>query len=305
MYGLQMSLSGESVRMDTFLQILFSSIETGSVYALAALGIIIIFKTSRTTNFALGTIGMFNAFIATFAVMNFGMPAWAAAIIGMITAFICGVLVDIVIMRRGKKINAINKQIITFGIIMLFLGIAPMVFGSTPLNFPQFITNGSVSILGASISYNAILNISVGLIIMTTLFYFLQKSKWGLAVRVTASNEQTAKLMGVPTSIVTMGSWAIAAALGTLAALMLAPAITVNVSMMDNVQTNALIACVLGGFQTFYGPVIGAYIIGFGRNLLTYYVSSTWGDPLLFVIILIFIVIRPNGIIGKKLVKKV
>ena len=111
--------------------------------------------------------------------------------------------------------------------------------------------------------------------------------------------------MGVPTSLVTMGAWAIAAALGTLAALMLAPAITVNVSMMDNVQTNALIACVLGGFQTFYGPVLGAYIIGLFRNVLIYYVSSTWGEPILFTLILLFIVIRPNGVIGKKIIKKV
>ena len=291
--------------MDTFFQILFSSLETGSVYALAALGIILIFKTSKTTNFALGTMGMFNAFIATFIVINMGIPSWVAAIIAMFTAFIAGILVDVVIMRPGKKINSIGKQIITFGIIMLFLGCAPMIFGAIPLNFPKFIETGALSIMGASISYNAILNISVGLILMISLFLFLQKSKWGLAVRVTASNEQTAKLMGVPTSIVTMGSWAVAAALGTLAALMLAPAITVNVSMMDNVQTNALIACVLGGFQTFYGPVLGAYLIGFGRNLLMYYVSSTWGDPILFVIILLFIVIRPNGIIGKKFIKKV
>ncbi len=272
--------------MDTFFQILFSSLETGSVYALAALGIIIIFRTSKTTNFAQGSIGMFNAFIATFAFIHFGLPAWASAIVGMIAAFA-------------------SKQIITFGIIMLFLGVAPMIFGSIPLNFPKFIESGAIDIFGASISYNALLNIIVGLFIMAVLFYFLQNTKWGLAVRVTASNEQTAKLMGVPTSLVTMGAWAIAAALGTLAALMLAPAITVNVSMMDNVQTNALIACVLGGFQTFYGPVLGAYIIGLGRNVLIYYVSSTWGEPILFTLILLFIVLRPNGIIGKKIIKKV
>lgn len=291
--------------MDTFFQILFSSLETGSVYALAALGIIIIFKTSRTTNFAQGSIGMFNAFIATFVLINLNVPSWAAAIIGMLAAFLSGVLVDLVIIRRAKNASSVSKQIITFGVIMLFLGVAPMIFGSTPLNFPKFIEDGSVIIFGASISYNAILNIGVGLLLMTILFYFLQKTKWGLAVRATASNEQTAKLMGVPTSMVTMGAWAIAASLGTLAALMLAPAITVNVSMMDNVQTNALIACVLGGFQSFYGPVIGAYLIGFFRNILIYYVSSTWGEPILFTLILLFIVIRPNGIIGKKIVKKV
>lgn len=291
--------------MDTFFQILFSSLETGSVYALAALGIIIIFRTSRTTNFAQGSIGMFNAFVATFGLIKLGLPAWGAALVGMVAAFLSGVLVDLVIIRKAKKSSPVAKQIITFGVIMLFLGVAPMIFGSTPLNFPKFIETGSINIFGASISYNALLNITVGLIIMGILFYFLQNTKWGLAVRVTSSNEETARLMGVPTSLVTMGAWAIAAALGTLSALMLAPAITVNVSMMDNVQTNALIACVLGGFQTFYGPVIGAYIIGLGRNVLIYYVSSTWGEPLLFTLILLFIVLRPNGIIGKKIIKKV
>lgn len=291
--------------MDTFFQILFSSLETGSVYALAALGIIIIFRTSRTTNFAQGSIGMFNAFVATFGLIKLGLPAWGAALVGMVAAFLSGVLVDLVIIRKAKKSSPVAKQIITFGVIMLFLGVAPMIFGSTPLNFPKFIEAGAIDIFGASISYNALLNITVGLIIMGILFYFLQNTKWGLAVRVTSSNEETARIMGVPTSLVTMGAWAIAAALGTLSALMLAPAITVNVSMMDNVQTNALIACVLGGFQTFYGPVIGAYIIGLGRNVLIYYVSSTWGEPLLFTLILLFIVLRPNGIIGKKIIKKV
>ena len=88
--------------MDTFFQILFSSLETGSVYALAALGIIIIFRTSRTTNFAQGSIGMFNAFVATFGLIKLGLPAWGAALVGMVAAFLSGVLVDLVIIRKAK-----------------------------------------------------------------------------------------------------------------------------------------------------------------------------------------------------------
>ena len=132
--------------MDTFFQILFSSLETGSVYALAALGIIIIFRTSRTTNFAQGSIGMFNAFVATFGLIKLGLPAWGAALVGMVSAFLSGVLVDLVIIRRAKKTSPVAKQIITFGVIMLFLGVAPMIFGSIPLNFPKFIESGAVDI---------------------------------------------------------------------------------------------------------------------------------------------------------------
>jgi branched-chain amino acid transport system permease protein len=291
--------------MSTLLQIIFSSLETGSVYALAALGIIIIFRTSRMTNFAQGSIGMFNAFIATFFMLKTGFPTWICVLVGMLSAFVSGLVVDFAIMRHLKKVSPVSKQMVTFGLIMLFLGIAPMIFGSSPLSFPRLIPSGSVQIMEASVTHNAIFNIVMGLCLMLGLFYLLQKTKWGLAVRVTASNEQTAQLMGVPTKNVTMGAWAVAAALGALSALMLAPAITVNVSMMDNVQINALIACVLGGFQTFYGPVIGAYVIGFSKNLLSYYVSSTWGGALLYVLFLVFIIFRPNGIIGKKIVKKV
>jgi len=291
--------------MREILTLIFSGLETGSVFALATLGIIIIFRTSRATNFAQGTIGMFNAFVATFIFINTGLPAWLAAIIGMISAFVTGVIIDLVIIRQAKKANVASKQIITFGIILVLLGITPMMFGSVPLSFPRFILTGGVDIAGASLSYNGLLNILLGLGIMCGLFYFLQKSKWGLAVRVTASNDQTAKLMGVPTSLVTMGAWAIAAALGTLAALMIAPVSNVNPMLMENVQVNALIAGVLGGFQTFHGPVIAAYIIAIFSNLISFYISSTWSTSILYGLILAFIIVKPNGLFGKKIVKKV
>jgi len=248
---------------------------------------------------------MFNAFVATFIFINFGVPVWFAAIIGMISAFITGVIIDLAIIRQAKRANVGAKQIITFGIILVLLGIAPMIFGSVPLSFSRFIRTGGIEIAGASLSYNGLLNILLGLGIMCALFYFLQKTKWGLAVRVTASNDQTAKLMGVPTSLVTMGAWAVAAALGTLSALMVAPISNVNTGMMENVQVNALIAGVLGGFQTFHGPVIAAYIVAILSNLINFYISSTWATSILYGLILLFIIVRPNGLFGKKIVKKV
>ena len=291
--------------MSTFFQLIFNGLETGSIIALATLGIIIIFRTSRATNFAQGVIGMFNAFVATFLLINHELPTWLAAVIGMLSAFVTGVCIDLLIIRHAKRASIIGKQIITFGIILVLLGITPMLFGSIPLSFPRFIPTGEFEIAGASLTHNGLLNILLGLSLMGALFYFLQYTKWGLAVRVTASSEQTAKLMGVPTKLVTMGAWAIAAALGTLSALMLAPMISVNVTMMENVQVNALIAGVLGGFQTFYGPVIAAYLIPLARNLIQFYISDSWGEPILLLLILLFIVVRPNGLIGKKIVKKV
>lgn len=291
--------------MSTFIQVILRSLETGSIYALAALGIIIVYRTSNITNFSQGVVGMFNTFVVTHIYREFGAPLGLAIIGGVISSILIGFFIDFVIIRHTKKVSPVGKQIITLGIMMIMLGLAPIFFGVDPLRLPRLITSGEVGVLGATISYNGLFNIGLGLALMFTLFYILQNTKWGLAVRTTASNEYVAKLMGVPTKKVTLAAWAIAGVLGVISGVMVAPMTSVTLTLMDEVQINALIACVLGGFQTFYGPVLGAYIIGISRNLLLYYFSSVWGGQVLYILILIFLVLRPYGLIGKKTVKKV
>lgn len=291
--------------MTIFLQLLLRSLETGSIYALAALGIILIFRTSNITHFAQGSMGMFNTFVVTMLVTRAGMPLWAAVLGGMVSAITSGFLVDFLIIRHTKRVSPVAKQIITLGLIMIFVGVAPMLFGVDPLSLPRFFSSGEVNVLGATISHNGLFNITLGVVLMLLLFYVLQWTKMGLAIRTTASNEQVARLMGVPTRNVTLFAWAAAACLGCLAGVMIAPATSVTVNLMDSVQVNALIACVLGGFQTFYGPVLGAYIIGIGKNMLVYYGNSVWGEQMLYLFVLVFIVFRPQGLVGKKFVKKV
>jgi branched-chain amino acid transport system permease protein len=294
--------------MDIFFTLLFSSLETGSVYALAALGIVLIFRTSKTTNFAQGSIGTLNAFVAAMLFLNWGMNIWFATLFAMITAFITGVVIDRFIIRPASKANAVSKQIITLGLIMVIIGLIPMLFGVDPLSLPRFFeVNAStqIDIFGARISYNAIFIISISIFLMGFLFWFLQYTKWGLAIRVTASNEVTSRLMGVPTRTVTMASWATAAMFGTLAAIIVAPTGSVNSLMMVDVQVNAFFACVLGGFGTFYGAVIGAYLIAFAKSSAQFYVSDIWGNVYVYLLILVVLYLMPNGLFGKKQQKKV
>ena len=291
--------------LGTLLQIIFRSLETGGVYALAALGIIIIFRTSNITHFAQGAMGMFNTFVAATLVNKLDLPLWLSAICSICMAIILGCLVDFVIIRRTKKVSPVAKQIITLGLIMVFVGLAPMLFGVDPLRMPKFIESGELNISGATLTFNGLFNILLGIVLMLVLFYVLQKTKMGIAIRTTASNEPVARLMGVPTRNVTLFAWALAACLGCLSGIMISPATSVTTGVMDSVQINALIACVLGGFQTFYGPILGAYIIAIGTNLLNFYVDSVWGTQILYLLILVFVVFRPQGLIGKKIVKKV
>jgi branched-chain amino acid transport system permease protein len=291
--------------MSTLVQILLRSLETGSVYALAALGIILIYRTSNITNFSQGVVGMFNTFVVTYIFMTYNVPLFIAILGGIASAIAIGFMIDLLVIRHTKKVSPVAKQIITLGLIMAVLGVTPLFFGVDPLNLPRFIESGNLSVFGANISYNGLFNIVFGIAVMFTLFFMLQNTKWGLAVRTTASNEYTARLMGVPTKRVTLGAWAIAGVLGVLSGVMIAPTTTVSLNLMDVVQVNALIACVLGGFSTFYGPVVGAYIIGISRNLLIFYVSPEWGGQILYLLILLFLIFKPNGLFGKKVIKKV
>lgn len=295
--------------METILQILFNSLEKGSIYALAALGIILIIRTSFTVNFAFSRIAALTAFITVFFMEMMHVSIWIGVLAGILSAVMIGFIVDFFVIRRAQKVDIIGKQIVTFGLIIIISGITPLLFGIEPQKLGRFInyigSSDSFSIGSASIKYNGILTIGIGIVLMLALFLFIQKTKWGLAIRATASNETTARLMGVPTKIVTMVAWAIAGIFGTLAAVFIAPSIGVKPDMLDSIQVIGLIAVILGGFQTFYGPVLGAYLIAFSRNILTYYVSSVWGESLMYVLILMFIVFRPHGLIGKKIVKKV
>jgi branched-chain amino acid transport system permease protein len=291
--------------MQIFFQNVIGGIEAGSLYALAALGLVLIYRTARMTNFAQGTIGMFNAYIAYFYLQSTGLPLPLVALASVMTAFVVGGLIELIIMRNASKSIALGKPIITLGLIIIFQGLAPMIFGPVPFQFPRFVQKPALDVGGVKMLPNTLFVIAVTLVLVSCLFYFLQKTKWGLAVRVTAANDTTARLMGVPTGLVSLGAWAVATALGALSAIMVAPLTSVTVGMMETIHLNSFIAAILGGFSTFHGPVVGAFILGIANNLISYYLSSKWVVAILYSCILIFTLFKPQGLFGKSFVKKV
>jgi branched-chain amino acid transport system permease protein len=291
--------------MSDLLRILFNSIQTGSVYALAALGIVLIFRTSKTTNFAQGIIGTFNAYVAASLFLNQGVSIWVAAFAALVTAFLTGVIIDRLIMRSAKKATGMTKPILTLGIIMVLVGLIPLLFGVQFLTLPSFIPTGSILISGIQLRFNTLFVIFISTFLMGGLFWFIQYTRWGLATRVTAADETTSQLMGVPTQWITMISWAVAAMLGTLSALFIAPSVGVQPNMMLSVQISAFFAGTLGGFSTFFGPVVGAYLIAFMGNFTGFYISDIWGNVIVYSLILVFLYFKPYGLFGKKPTKKV
>ena len=292
--------------MGDFVALIFGSLRYGSYIALAALGIVLIFKTSRTTNFAQASIGTLGAYVAAWLITTFDVFSniWLSSLTALIFAFLFGIVIDLLVMRRAGRVSPLSKQIITLGFILLIWGMIPIIFGTSGYSIHQAYFTGSTMILGTSVEYQTLFFVGLSIVLMLTILLFIQKTRWGLATRVTASDRVTAKLMGVPTERVTMFSWAVAAVLGTVAGLMVAQS-AVRMDMLVIVQVSAFFACIFGGFNTFHGPVIAAFIIAFSRELAYTYFSDTWHDTLIWTVILFVLYFKPEGLFGKKEVRKV
>lgn len=303
--------------MAYFLNTLFGSITPMCITALVTMAITLIFKTSYTTNFAQGVISAFGAYVVSSAITKLGLSLWLSLPIGMIAAMLIAVAVDVVIFRNGRYVNALGKQIITMGLISLVVGVIPLIFGLSDPAFTSFV-NGTITInladgSSATVTKNSLVCLALAAVVIALIFVLLRFSKWGLAVRATASNEYIAGMMGINTHVVTAISWGLAGALGALAA-------TINASsgnvvsgyFMTNYQVYAFLAGILGGFSTFYGPVIAALMIPLANNLVQYAVNvagkpelTGWSMVIVYAIALVIIFFKPQGIFGKKIARKV
>ncbi|MDR3318633.1 MAG: branched-chain amino acid ABC transporter permease [Clostridiales bacterium] len=315
--------------MSIFLNAILGQFLVIAVTVLATFAVTLIFKTSTTTNFAQGSIAALGCYVVADLLNKYKVPVYYGVLVGMVVGIGVGLVVDLVIFRKGRNVNAIGKQIITMGLVSVIFGGIPVIFGS-PENIP-FAPFYNYMELGAEpnfsfalgggdivISKNGLLNLGITALVITVIFLLLRYSKWGLGVRATASNEFTAELMGINTHMITAVSWSIAGALGVLAAAMYASSSAISPSFMTTIQVNAFLAAILGGFSTFYGPIIGAVLIPLAASLIgslnSVLVSSggsssfdfaRWSMIIVYALMLVAILIKPQGLFGKRIAKKV
>jgi len=293
--------------IETLIQILIDSLQYISILSLVTMGIVLIFKTSFTTNFAQGSISTFGAFTTTILATNLNIPLVISILIGVASGFVIGVLIDILLFRRAKYVTFVGKQIITMGLVFVITGLIPIIFGVIPIPAKRF-ANGTDSFTlfnsTFSMTNHAKVSIIITLLILGLLFVALRFTKWGLGVRATAANETVAGMMGINTRMISALSWGIAGGLGAIAAIMYAPLTQINPSLMISDQVNGFLASILGGFGTFFGPIVGVIIIELASSLFTY-INSIWANVFVYLLILIIILIKPMGLFGKRIAKKV
>lgn len=296
-----------------------SSITYICVLVLATFAITLIFKTSATTNFAQGTVAALGCYVASHFLVQYGWGVWPSLLLGIVAGILCGLFIDLVIFRNGRNVNLVGKQIITMGIVSLIGNGVPMIFKyASPPKIPPLISMEHLKInIGGeilTITGHSLVCLGLTVAIVTVLFILLRFSKWGLGVRTTASNEYVAQMMGVNTYAITAISWGIAGGLGALACVMFTGenGSLDNAFIMTGFQVNAFLAGILGGFGTFFGPIVAAVIIplfevivGLFANIEGLTKITGWTKIITYVAVMIAIYIRPNGLFGKKTVKKV
>ncbi len=303
--------------MDRFFEYVFLGLSTGAVYALVALGLVVIFRGTGHLNFAQGEMATLSTFIVWWLSDNdrgLGLPLVMATILGMVFGFALGVTTEVTIIRPLGHRSLLAVFVAT---IALFLGINAFntgVWGALPDEiignlFPDE-PDSFLRLLGTVWRYEYIGIFVTMLVVAGLLFLLFQKTKFGLAMRATASNDASARLVGIRTSVVLAGSWGIAGALGALAGTLFAGIQgQVNPLLMFSVFVYAAAAATLGGLDSPFGAVIAGLLIGIFENLAAGYAPEWIGQEMKLVVALlsIFVVllVRPSGLFGTAKIERV
>lgn len=286
-------------------QQIVSGLATGSIYALGAFGLVLIFKTMDTVNFAQGKMAMVAAFVAWACINNFHLPYWAAFLVAIAVGAVMGGAIERIFLRPVQGSSPLTLIIISLGLVMILEGVAGWIFGFDTKTLPEAIKGEPLTILWAKISPHNLLIIGVMLAIMIGIFLFFKYTMAGIAIRATAQDITTSYLMGINVSRVFSTTWIVSAMLGAIAGILIAPVTFVSTTMMEEIQLKAFSAAVLGGFTSLGGAVLGGLILGVLENLVAGYISPEFKASFAFGLIILILWIKPSGLLGTVQRKKV
>jgi branched-chain amino acid transport system permease protein len=290
--------------MDAFLHQIFSGLANGCIYGSVALALVMIYQATHHINFAQGEMATFSTFIA-WALINAGWPYWGAFVATVAISFAGGLLVQRIILRPVEKAPVLTNVIVFIGLLAIFNSLAGWIFEHTIKAFPSPFAQESV-LKTRFFSAHEFGSFGVMLAVLLALYAFFRFTPIGLAMRAAAQNPDSARLVGIRVSWMLAVGWGLAAAIGAVAGMMVAPIVYLDPNMMSGILLYGFAAALLGGIDNPWGAVIGGFVVGVLENLLGAYVIGT---ELKLTVALVLIVgtltLMPNGLFGKHVVTRV
>lgn len=284
---------------------LINGLQTGSVYALVALGYSMVYGIIKLLNFAHGDIIMVGAYMVYYAIASFALPPVVAIILAIGVSTLLGVTVEKVAYTPLRSAPRLSLLITAIGVSFLLENGAQLVFGADQKSMDPLIT-GSVMFGRVNVSYTAIVTIVVSLIIMVLLWFVVNKTKAGKAMRAVSEDMGAAQLMGISLNRTISMTFAIGSALAGIGSVLYLAAYTqASPTMGSMLGIKAFVAAVLGGIGSIPGAMIGGFTIGVLEALVAAAGFSMWKDAAVFLVLIIVLLFKPTGFLGKKLQEKV
>jgi branched-chain amino acid transport system permease protein len=290
--------------MTVFLQYVAGGLAAGSLYALVALGLTLIYKTTGVVNFAQGEMAMVSTFFAYILLTNYHVPYPAAFVGALLFAALLGVAVERGLMRWVQQASVLSQIMITLGLFLVLNGAMSTRFFEA-LPFPQPIGGTPLNVGGVFISEDSLLIFALAAVIMLALYMFFRYTLLGIGMRATAQNLSVARLMGVRVGRVYSTTWAVASAMGAVAGMLFAPTTALYPSFMGDIAIKGFAAAIIGGLGVLPGAVVGGLVLGVLENLIAGYLSTELKSFFAFSVILLVLVLRPQGLMGAPMRRRI
>ncbi len=292
--------------MELFTNQILAGISTGAIYACMALAVVMIYQAIDHLNFAQGEMAMFSTFIS-WQLMQWGVPYWWSFILTIAFSFAAGIAIERILFKPLSKAPILTNVagfIALFSIINSCAGLIwdftikqyPTPFGSSPFLGSQLISTHQAGMIGVTV------------LLLIALYFFFQYTRMGLAMRAAASLPELARLVGINTSWMIALGWGMAAAIGSIAGILIAPVVFLEPNMMGGVLIYGFAAAVLGGLTSPFGAVIGGFLVGVFENLAGTYIPGVGNElklPIALALIITVLVVKPAGLFGRPIVKRV
>ena len=289
-----------------FLQLVISGIAQGCIYGLIALGFVLIYKATETVSFAQGELMMLGAFAGLACMSILGFPFWIAVIAAIIAMGLFGFLLERIVIRPILGQPAFSIVMLTFGIGYVARGLITMIpgIGTETRVMPVPYKDQIWNVNGLVLNLEQMVVIAATGVLCALLYTVFKYSKIGVAMQASSQNQLAAYYMGIPVKRINGLVWGLASAVAAVAGLLLAPITFVHANM-GFIGLKAFPAAVVGGFGSLPGAIVGGLIIGTVESLAGFYAPDGVKDVAAYVVVLIMLMVKPNGLFGEKLRKKV
>jgi branched-chain amino acid transport system permease protein len=292
--------------MASIIEQFINGLRSGSIYALIALGYTMVYGIAKMINFAHGDIIMVGAYTLYVAIYGLKMPVIAAVFFTVVVCSVLGVLIEKVAYKPLRKAPALAVLITAIGMSFFLQSVALLIFNANPITFKSIITVPAISIGGVTISGITLVTLSVTLICMVALTFFINKTKAGSAMRAVSEDKAAAELMGINVNKTISMTFAIGSALAAVAGIMFVcqfQSIKPTLGALPGIK--AFVAAVLGGIGSVPGAMLGGMLLGVIESISKAYISTELADAIVFGVLVLVLLVKPSGLLGKNRIEKV